>query len=119
MLSAGYLYGLLVAFGIGMMLDPDQFVPPLLRHGPVDMPRDAIEKELESLAVIDRLVMVPMRDGQRMAADIYRPKDTSKKYPVLFGRSPYNFIYRNVGNNFPPILRPRSKRSDTAMSGSR
>ncbi len=43
--------------------------------------RNAIETELESIAIIDRKVMVPMRDGKRMAADIYRPKDTSKKYP--------------------------------------
>ena len=41
--------------------------------------RNAREKELESIAIIDRKVMVPMRDGKRMAADIYRPKDTSKK----------------------------------------
>jgi predicted acyl esterase len=30
--------------------------------------RNANEKELESLAVIERKVMVPMRDGKRMAA---------------------------------------------------
>ena len=41
--------------------------------------RDAMEKELESLAIIDRKVMVPMRDGKRMQADLYRPKDQSKK----------------------------------------
>ena len=33
----------------------------------------AIEQELESVAIIDRKVMVPMRDGNRMAVDIYRP----------------------------------------------
>ena len=43
--------------------------------------RNATEKELESIAIIERKVMVPMRDGKRMATDIYRPKDTSKKYP--------------------------------------
>ena len=40
--------------------------------------------------------MVPMRDGKRMAADIYRPKDTSKKYPIIFVRTPYNFNYWDV-----------------------
>ena len=39
--------------------------------------RTAIEAELQSIAVVDRKVMVPMRDGKRMAADIYRPKDNS------------------------------------------
>jgi len=58
--------------------------------------REAIEKELESVAIIDRKVMVPMRDGVRMAADIYRPKDTSKKYPIIFSRTPYNFNFWDV-----------------------
>jgi hypothetical protein len=31
--------------------------------------RNAIEQELESVAIIDRKVMVPMRDGKRMAAE--------------------------------------------------
>jgi putative CocE/NonD family hydrolase len=55
--------------------------------------RNATEAELESIAVIDRKVMVPMRDGKRMQADIYRPKDASKKYPIIFSRTPYNFNY--------------------------
>ena len=58
--------------------------------------RNAIEQELESVAVIDRKVMVKMRDGKRMAADIYRPKDMSKKYPIIFSRTPYNFNYWDV-----------------------
>ena len=44
--------------------------------------RNAIENELQSVAIVERKVMVPMRDGKRMAADVYRPKDTSKKYPA-------------------------------------
>jgi putative CocE/NonD family hydrolase len=63
--------------------------------------RKAAEKELESIAIIDRKVMVPMRDGKRMAADIYRPKDTSKKYPIIFVRTPYNFNYWDVRNGAP------------------
>src|SRR4029079_12304061 len=58
--------------------------------------RNAIESEVESVAVIARKVMVPMRDGKRMAADIYRPKDTSKKYPIIFSRTPYNFNFWDV-----------------------
>ncbi|MGA7522653.1 MAG: CocE/NonD family hydrolase [Acidobacteriaceae bacterium] len=58
--------------------------------------RNAIEKELESVAIIERKVMVPMRDGKRMQADIYRPKDESKKYPIIFVRTPYNFNYWDV-----------------------
>lgn len=58
--------------------------------------RFAIEAELNSLAIVDRKVMVPMRDGKRMAADIYRSKDTSKTYPIIFSRTPYNFNFWDV-----------------------
>jgi len=63
--------------------------------------RNATEKELEAIAVIDRKVMVTMRDGKRMQADIYRPKDASKKYPVIFSRTPYNFNYWDVALGAP------------------
>jgi putative CocE/NonD family hydrolase len=66
--------------------------------------RNAIEKELESLAFIDRKVMVPMRDGKRMATDIYRPKDMSKKYPVIFVRTPYNFNFWDIRLGAPRDL---------------
>lgn len=58
--------------------------------------RNATEKELESVAIVERKVMVPMRDGKRMQADIYRPKDESKKYPIIFVRTPYNFNYWDI-----------------------
>ena len=63
--------------------------------------RNATEKELESIAIIERKVMVPMRDGKRMQADIYRPKDESKKYPIIFVRTPYNFNYWDVALGAP------------------
>ena len=58
--------------------------------------RNAIEKELESVVIIERKLMIPMRDGKRMAADVYRPKDESKKYPIIFVRTPYNFNFWDV-----------------------
>jgi len=45
--------------------------------------------------------MVPMRDGKRMATDVYLPKDTSKKYPTVFVRTPYNFNYWDVRTGAP------------------
>jgi len=63
--------------------------------------RNATEEELESIAVIERKVMVPMRDGKRMQADIYRPKDQSKKYPIVFVRTPYNFNYWDISLGAP------------------
>ncbi len=46
--------------------------------------------ELKQLAIIDQKVMMPMRDGVRLATDIYRPK-TDEKVPIIFSRTPYNF----------------------------
>src|SRR5580692_4455080 len=58
--------------------------------------RNATESELESVAIIERKVMVLMRDGKRMQADIYRPKDESKKYHIIFVRTPYNINYWDI-----------------------
>src|SRR5437899_10711588 len=69
--------------------------------------RNALEKELESLAIVERKVMVTMRDGKKMAADIYRPKDTSKKYPAIFVSTPYNFNYWDVRNGSPADMSAR------------
>ena len=59
------------------------------------------ENELQSLAVVDRKVMISMRDGIRIAADIYHPRDASKKYPAIWVRTPYNFNYWDVANGVP------------------
>jgi uncharacterized protein len=60
--------------------------------------RNAIEQVLQSIAIVERKLMIPMRDGKRMAADVYRPKDTAKKYPTVFVRTPYKFNYWDVRN---------------------
>jgi putative CocE/NonD family hydrolase len=46
--------------------------------------------KLAEIAVIDQKVMMPMRDGVRLATDIYRPKGNAR-VPVIFSRTPYNF----------------------------
>lgn len=63
--------------------------------------RWAVENELASVAVIERKVLIPMRDGVRIAADIYHPKDISRKYPTIWVRTPYNFNYWDVANGVP------------------
>jgi uncharacterized protein len=78
--------------------------PSAARSAELIAQRWALENELESLAVIDRKIMVPMRDGTRMAADIYRPKDASKRYPVIFSRTPYNFNYWDVRLGAPRAM---------------
>jgi putative CocE/NonD family hydrolase len=61
------------------------------------------ENELEQLAVIERKVMMPMSDGVRLATDIYIPKaaGASKRVPVIFVRTPYNFNFWDVQNGVP------------------
>ena len=56
------------------------------------------QEELETLqkiALVDQKVMVPMRDGVRLASDVYRPKGAGP-FPTIFVRTPYNFnTYRD------------------------
>jgi|TARA_B110000211_G_scaffold129614_1_gene148967 putative CocE/NonD family hydrolase len=52
--------------------------------------QEKVFQELEEIAIIDQKIMMPMRDGIRLATDIYRPK-TDKKVPIIFSRTPYNF----------------------------
>jgi putative CocE/NonD family hydrolase len=50
----------------------------------------AFKALVEANAVIEQKVMVPMRDGVRMAADVFRPKGPGP-FPIVFSRTPYNF----------------------------
>lgn len=52
--------------------------------------QEDILKKLQNIAVVDQKVMMPMRDGVRLATDIFRPK-TDKPVPVIFSKTPYNF----------------------------
>ena len=52
--------------------------------------QEKVFQELEEIAIIDQKIMMPMRDGIRLATDIYRPK-TDNKVPIIFSRTPYNF----------------------------
>lgn len=57
--------------------------------------RQQTESSLDSVAVIDRKLMLPMRDGTRIQFDVYRPKGTDK-VPAIFVRTPYNMNYWDV-----------------------
>ena len=59
------------------------------------------EKELQGVAVVERKVMIPMRDGVRLATDIYRPKNSAGPVPIVFSRTPYNFNFWDVKNGVP------------------
>ena len=59
------------------------------RQGPQPAKRSA-----EFGVVVEKNVMIPMRDGVRLAADIYRPardgKPAAGRFPTLLTRTPYN-----------------------------
>ncbi|MBT8300266.1 MAG: CocE/NonD family hydrolase [Maribacter sp.] len=52
--------------------------------------QEDILEALNEIAIVDQKVMMPMRDGIRLATDIYRPK-SAEKVPIIFSRTPYNF----------------------------
>ena len=60
-----------------------------------------MESELQSIAVVERKVMMPMPDGVRLATDIYRPKNAAGKVPTIWVRTPYNFNFWDVHNGVP------------------
>jgi putative CocE/NonD family hydrolase len=67
----------------------------LLLSGPT-VPADDDEKaklgeRLESEATTEKMIMVPMRDGVRLATYLYRPAGNEERLPTVFWRTPYNF----------------------------
>lgn len=57
--------------------------------------QQALLDSLEASAVIEQKLMVPMRDGVRLATDVYRPR-TDQPVPIIFSKTPYNFnTYRD------------------------
>jgi hypothetical protein len=59
------------------------------------------EQELQSIAIVERKVLVPMRDGVRLATDIYRPKNAAGPVPIVFSRTPYKCNFWDVRNGVP------------------
>lgn len=92
--------------------------PVLAQRGPLTDEQKAerwqTEKELQSVAIVERKVMIPMRDGVLIPADVYRPKDTSKRYPTIWVRTPYNFNYWDITNGVP---RDMSRQIDAVKRG--
>jgi predicted acyl esterase len=63
--------------------------------------RDSLERELQRIAVVDRKLMVPMRDGAKMQFDVYRPKNANGPVPAIFVRTPYNMNFWDVNLGAP------------------
>jgi putative CocE/NonD family hydrolase len=88
---------LIAAAGAGALLNAQQ--------GPLSAAdkqrRIDTENELQSIAIVERKVMMPMPDGVRLATDIYRPKNATGKVPVIWVRTPYNFNFWDIQNGVP------------------
>lgn len=52
--------------------------------------QENILDQLKEIAIIDQKIMMPMRDGIKLATDIFRPK-TNEPVPIIFVKTPYNF----------------------------
>jgi uncharacterized protein len=65
-------------------------VPPEAVRPPAEVVAAASEDRYE--VEIERNVMVPMRDGVRLATDIHRPLGAGNRLPVVLIRTPYNKI---------------------------
>src|ERR1700726_4151856 len=58
--------------------------------------------------LIERDVMVRMRDGVHLAADIYRPA-TPGRYPVILERTPYDKSAPSRSERTASVAQPRSR----------
>ncbi len=93
-------------FGLGLSLSlilvtSTAFAQPAPLSAADKQKRLDTEKELQSIAVVERKLLIPMRDGVRLATDIYRPKDATGPVPIVFSRTPYNFNFWDVRNGVP------------------
>ncbi len=69
------------------------------------VPENVRRDEIRQLADIEKFVMVEMRDGIRLATDVYRPRDATGPLPTIFWRTPYNFSEnRTPDPNHPSAL---------------
>lgn len=60
---------------------------PALRAGDSD---EEARAKLRALSEHEDTVMVPMRDGVRLATDVWRPKNVEGPLPTVFYRTPYD-----------------------------
>ncbi|HEX7046106.1 MAG TPA: CocE/NonD family hydrolase [Gammaproteobacteria bacterium] len=47
--------------------------------------------KFRAISEAETMIMVPMRDGVKLATDVYLPKEGEGPFPVIFVKTPYNF----------------------------
>ncbi len=73
-----------------LSLIPTLSAPPAQAQNQSDVDQQRRAK-LKAIAEHQETVLVPMRDGVRLASDVYRPKGAEGPLPAVFWRTPYNF----------------------------
>ena len=63
---------------------------------------------LNEIAIVEQMVMMPMRDGVRLATHVYRPKSSDgSPVPTIFVKTPYNMnLWGNGDMNTGRLRRP-------------
>ena len=64
--------------------------------------------ELNEIAIVEELVMMPMRDGVRLATHVYRPRNSDgSPVPTIFVKTPYNMnLWGDREMNMGRLRRP-------------
>jgi putative CocE/NonD family hydrolase len=98
--NARYVCPPVVALALALLsagvAEPIHAQPAAARDSALVARRDSLERELQRIAVVERKLMIPMRDGVRMQFDVYRPKDAAGTVPAIFVRTPYNMNFWDV-----------------------
>lgn len=67
---------------------------------------DAVRQaDLDAKATVETMLMVPMRDGVRLATEVYMPKNADGPVPAIFWRTPYNWSHLAGSNPERPNAR--------------
>jgi len=94
----------LAFLALSLAFSPAAFGQPAPLSAADKQKRIDTEAELQSVAVVERKLLIPMRDGVRLAMDVYRPKNASGPVPIVFSKTPYNFNFWDVKNGVPADL---------------
>src|SRR5579871_2938841 len=70
-------------------------------------PQEQLPPNAEIGEYVGSDVMIPMRDGIKLHAEVWRPKGDSSKLPILLQRSPYGFglehVKRSMGAEYKEL----------------
>ncbi len=78
-------------------------------------PSSTLESDALEGVAVERDVMIAMRDGTKLATDIYRPAGNPGPFPVLLERTPYGKLETNKADRSAADPVPKSKPEVAAM----